>query len=179
MEKQTSFRIGGCYRFARGVVMLSPHPFDGFASASLFLGEQLHGRWSLETGLWSSSLGDRAPSCEWLDLLPGEVHHVNGEWVPVDDQCDVTQADLDAHLSKSLGGVVSGKLHPADAKMIERDGPAKPAEVLFNGLTVEETEATASVMGIVAAKPTPIGLTLSPDLMGEDLARHQLAIHKA
>lgn len=166
------FRIGGVYRQGNGSVRkLIPCEFrkewafaamptlDGGFTAT---GWQSDGARRLSDGRYVHDLNN---SRDAIALIPGELTLVDGKWIARgveekrDDegirqfQCDrieaakqhdAEQAALDRICADRLG-------QDANAAMIARDGPAKPAAVLAS----EPTKSTAL--------PALSGLTKSPD----------------
>ena len=163
---EAQFKVGSVYRFkAGGEIRLTESVGDGGYARGTLIGcnAAQNGSWSLITGLWQSSDGLRSSSCDWQDLIPGELVLRDGQWVAVEE----AKANPDEMTFEELAADL---LSPADAAMIARDGPAKPRVTVerwpsLDAMTLTDKPFTST------AKPALSALTLSPDLSE---AKHQV-----
>lgn len=92
----------------------------------------------------------------WMNFPPGELTLRDGQWVPVEEAKEDNKVSVAEIFKRGLRGatvILNGEVGTAaDAAMIARDGPAKPAVVAIPAAPKPP------------AKPAPSGLTLSPDL---------------
>jgi hypothetical protein len=120
------FRIGGIYWNGNGdgpwEITSEPASREGaFAIRSASTGTNIPSGWFLNSGEYVRDAG--RPSC--MHLIPGELHQVDGAWVPITEQpMSVYFADAQESEWVSLGCTKGD--HPADLAMIARDGIAAP-----------------------------------------------------
>lgn len=107
------FRIGGYYRDKSGdIVQLTP---DGRAR---WMDE--HGDWDLHGGIFCLTTGECSSARGYRycssDLLPGELHNVNGQWVPVAEEASKTECEVEPFSSRAceLGTRSCTKTHDTD-----------------------------------------------------------------
>lgn len=134
MSQENLFRIGGVYRQKNGeVVKCGPCSLrPDWCIALLRNGPD--GDWDalfgsarrLTDGKYAHYTG---PSYDVLTLIPGELHNVNGEWVPIN-------SPVQDPLPESISDALMDMIDPRDQRMIDRDGPTKvkaaPAPVLVS-----------------------------------------------
>jgi hypothetical protein len=154
------FRVGACYASKGGSVMRVDsvlkyaHPTSHFFSV-----ERLGGSVFSHDGsrhMDGSYFGD--PNDE-ASLIPGELHLVNGEWLPVEEKAANRLTDDELEGLWDFGFKpqpladkptitvkrVARSIDP-NAKMIARDGPARPAPVVIQEPT--KPSAHAAIAGL-------------------------------
>lgn len=145
------FRIGGVYRQIDGVVVSLNDWHDGV------LGHAKPVDGSFSTGQRRLSDGRRVLFLDMPfhgnDLIPGELHQVNGQWVPVEEHDNGELSRAVAHLV----GIKAKRDAERDpnAAMLSRD------EAAMRKLIAKPAPAVAAV----SPKPSPQGLSFSPDLL--------------
>jgi hypothetical protein len=165
----TQFRIGGVYREVGGGLSVVDCRIDSFSSEPLR--EYYGAAGALEVyGMRSDGIrrgqngwrrasdgGNYGDESGKYTLLPGELQLKDGQWVPVEEKpaglAGPIRKQQAAEEPKSYADAVRQEyaLHKADAAMIARDGPAKPAPVI------------ATPPPKTTAKPSLKGLTLLGD----------------
>lgn len=162
MNDQAKFRVGGVYRNRNGTLMRVGREVGGGLVKLEFVSGYREGR-ETTSSFWLTSGQYEKRSHPTADLVPGELHLVDGRWVPVEQEpamsmtptLDKLEAEYEACLLSEpvWVGVDFGHELDPNAAMIARDGPArvKPAAVV--------TEQPAST-----AHPCPFASFRSPDL---------------
>jgi hypothetical protein len=159
-EDKPMFRVGGVYRDGEDSVLeLRACPKNGFAACHMVRFDGHVDKYGTGICRLSDGRDDAALDREsLLHLIPGELELRDGQWVPVEEKEEAKPDDFVWLL---------GPLEPigddydegdADAAMIARDGPAKPAAVV-----IEQPARTA--------KPALPALSISTDLQP---ASHQV-----
>jgi hypothetical protein len=142
------FRVGGVYRTGyedeEPFQILPESMQDGFYNLrGVNSGYVISGHgWRLADGRWHAEL-DRPESL--MHLIPGELHLVNGEWLPVEESKE------EAAVFEAFAAVWEASKVPLDevfanAAMIARDGPARPAPVVIQEPT--KPSAHAAIAGL-------------------------------
>jgi hypothetical protein len=149
------FRIGGVYRNDAGVVVrIEEMPVAAQENCQRDFKMRIPFGWaravedndpcgyvSLLCGRTVSAIYDSSPDIDGYDLIPGELHQVDGAWVPITEQpmsvyfADAQEEEdpLDAeNVQRYLAahGITAYNVRvqriDPNAKMIARDGPAAP-----------------------------------------------------
>lgn len=163
-KTQTPFRVGGVYRQRDGAVMLVCSPLPGWedGSCQVKFAEDYapyNATVGMSNGLrWLATGGLRNRNETLHDLLPGELHQVDGQWVALEEKKEDS-------FCMSVGEAASivkatpeftGAMHFADAEMIARDGQAKP-QADWNPIYLQPAPKST-------AKPALSALLLCADL---------------
>lgn len=121
-EHATPFRIGGVYFNGYGAtVIVTADAGDGFGYTALTgCGTPLV-RVRLLDGVCSDSMVG-------LNLHPGELHQVNGEWVPISESVPMPTRPTPLEVEMCQLAYEACKPDP-NAPMIARDGPPKEKPV--------------------------------------------------
>jgi hypothetical protein len=147
------FRVGGVYRTGyedeEPFQILPESMQDGFYNLrGVNSGYVISGHgWRLADGRWHAEL-DRPESL--MHLIPGELHLVNGEWLPVEEKAVTVETNgLDAMWEAFRQRHREPRAVPAidpNAAMVARDGPSRPAPVVIQEPT--KPSAHAAIAGL-------------------------------
>ena len=169
MESNTSgtaYRVGGVYRDKHGMLYaLAPlasgdefyrkyHPNDAIAS-SYKVGHDTGKRYGDSCGAHRLSDGAflAVAGSDW-DLLPGELHQVSGEWVPVEAPAAAEQESFDAVFDAFFG--IKPTVAPAPTIPFERPRTQREAQwMLRQAMAKDVAEAAAREAEARRSAPPP------------------------